>query len=226
MTSHMLYSIAGVIALAAPVAAQAGNAEGRIQVKLLGSAVLADGKLSSVKTDLIGLPAGTGTKADDNVVPTLAVEYFLTPNISAETICCVTSHDVVGTGVVAGTRLVDDLLILPATVTLKYHLTGLGPVKPYVGAGPAWFLMLDYKAGAGAVALGATRAKVDHKFGAAVQAGVDIAVNDSGLGVSLDAKRYFVRPLAHFHTAGGVEALATRHKLDPWVLSAGLSYRF
>ena len=86
--------------------------------------------------------------------------------------------------------------------------------------------MLDYKAGPGAIAAGAARAKVNHKFGAALQAGVDIAVNDQGLGFTLDAKRYFIRPVANFYTAAGVDALSTRHKLDPWVLSAGVSYRF
>ena len=33
------------------------------------------------------LPANTQTKANDNYVPTLAIEYFATPNVSIETIC-------------------------------------------------------------------------------------------------------------------------------------------
>jgi len=119
-----------------PVAAQAGNLDGKIQVKLLGTAVLPDGAITRINTDLIGLPAGSNTAVNDNFVPTIAIEYFFTPNISAETICCVTQHDVDGTGPLAGQRPVDDLLILPATLTLKYHLTGLGAIKPYVGAGP------------------------------------------------------------------------------------------
>ncbi len=225
MKKLLLCAAAGAIALASP-AAHAGTADGKIQVKLLGSAVLADGKVKSIPVDLIGLPAGTDTDASDNGVPTLAVEYFFTPNVSVETICCVTNHQVDGAGAIDGVgRLVEDLLILPATVTVKYHLP-LGPIKPYIGAGPAWFLMLDYKAGVAANALGATRAKVDHKFGAALQAGVDIPIGSKGFGVSLDAKRYFVEPTAHFYTAAGVEALRTKHKLDPWVLSAGIAYRF
>jgi outer membrane protein len=30
----------------------------------------------------------------------------------------------------------------------------------------------------------------------------------------------------HAKTAGGTEVLTTRHQLDPWVLSAGVTYRF
>ena len=62
-------------------------------------------------------------------------------------------------------------------------------------------------------------------FGFALQAGTDIKINDKGLGLTLDAKRYFIDTTARFR-AGTVTRLETLHKLDPWVLSAGLAYRF
>lgn len=68
-------------AFAAP--AHAGSTDGKWQIKVLGSAVLPDGKITRVEKDLIGLPAGSQTKANDNVVPTVAIEYFFTKNISA-----------------------------------------------------------------------------------------------------------------------------------------------
>ena len=116
-------------------------------------------------------------------------------------------------------------MILPATVTLKFHLPA-GKVKPYVGVGPSVFFFIDEKPGATAQALGATRTHLDNRLGVAVQAGFDVALNDQGLGLSIDAKKYFMKTKAHFYTATGVEALTTVHKLDPWVLSAGLAYRF
>ena len=63
------------------------------------------------------------------------------------------------------------------------------------------------------------------KFGVAVQAGIDIPVNDRGLSLSFDAKRYILRPTAHWY-AGPTEVLATKHRLDPWVISAGVGFRF
>jgi len=221
MKKSLIFALCATAAAMLPTSAMAGKPDGKWQIKLLGTAVLPDAKITQI-TDRVGLPAGSNTSASDNGVPTLAVEYFLTPNISAETICCVTQHHVDGTGPIAGVPLVRDLLILPATVTVKYHLP-LGAIKPYVGAGPAWYIMLDYKSPAGSPF---TRTKVDSKFGVALQAGVDIAIGESGLGFSLDAKRYFVRPNAHFFNAAGTELLTTRHKLDPWVLSAGVAYRF
>ncbi|PHR15289.1 MAG: hypothetical protein COA41_16855 [Sphingopyxis sp.] len=205
--------------------AVAGSGDGKIQVKVLGTLVAPDGKITSVELDNIGLPAGTQTEADDNFVPTIAAEYFFTPNISLETICCVTQHDVTGTGPLNGAGLVSNANIIPATLTAKYHLVTGSGFKPYIGAGPTYFIFIDEKAGATAQALGATRQKMNDKVGFALQAGFDLPINDKGLGLSVDAKRYFVTTTARGF-AGPTEVLRTRHRIDPWVISAGLAYRF
>ncbi len=226
--SHLLAGVAGALALMTPIAAQAGTPDGKIQVKILGTAVLPSGGIAEVKSAAIALPAGTDTKASDNYVPTIALEYFLSNNVSVETICCLTAHHVDGAGAIAGVNhLIDDILILPATVTLKYHLTGLGPIKPYFGAGPSYFLILDSKVGSGGTAaLGAASAKLKSKLGFALQAGIDVPLGDKGFGLSVDAKRYFMKPVAAFYSSAGATLLETRHDLDPWVVSAGISYRF
>ena len=59
----------------------------------------------------------------------------------------------------------------------------------------------------------------------ALQAGVDIAINKTGMGVSIDAKKYFMNTRTHFY-AGSTEVLSTTHKLDPWIISGGVYYRF
>lgn len=216
-----LIALVAACALPGQVAAKSGD----VQVKILATLVAPDGKLKDVKLDAIGLPAGVQTKADDNVIPTIAIEYFVADHISIETIAGVTQHDVVGRGTLAGAGLVSDAKIVPATLTLKYHFGKGGGIQPYVGAGPSYFIFIDEKPGAGAVALGATRQKMNDTLGLALQAGVDIPVNDKGLSVTLDAKRYFLRPTARWF-AGETEVLRTRHKLDPWVISAGVGYRF
>jgi len=216
-----LIALVAACALPGQVAAKSGD----VQVKILATLVAPDGKLKDVKLDAIGLPAGVQTKADDNVIPTIAIEYFVADHISIETIAGVTQHDVVGRGPLAGAGLVSDAKIVPATLTLKYHFGKDGGIQPYIGAGPSYFIFIDEKPGAGAVALGATRQKMNDTLGLALQAGVDIPVNDKGLSVTLDAKRYFLRPTARWF-AGETEVLRTRHKLDPWVISAGVGYRF
>lgn len=220
----LLAALAAATMVSSP--ALAGNSEGHWQIKVLGTGVLPDGKITKINNNAIGLPAGSQTVANDNVVPTLAVEYFFTPNISAETICCLTTHHVSGAGPIAGTAIVDHVMILPATVTLKYHLPLPGGIKPYIGAGPTVFFYIDEKPGATTRALGGTSLNLDNKVGVVVQGGIDIPLGDKGLGLSLDAKKYFVNTTLHVRNAGGTEVLQTEHKIAPWVISAGVAYRF
>lgn len=222
MTKKLGWLVGGAALMMLAAPAQAQEPEGKIQVKLLGTAVLPDGKAINGITGFVG----SESDAKNNYVPTLAVEYFLSPNVSVETICCLTTHHITGSaGALAGAELMKDIKIVPATVTLKAHLP-LGIIKPYVGVGPTYFLFLGDKSGAATRSLGLTKAHIDDTFGAVLQAGVDVPLGAKGFGLSLDAKRYFVRPKAYWYTAAGALGLATKHKLDPWVLSAGVSYRF
>lgn len=220
-------ALAAATMLSAP--AQAGSAEGKLQVKVMATGVLPDGKIDKVNPvgakDISGtLGTGADTVANDNWVPTLAVEYFVSKNFSVETICCFTKHKVTGTGGnIDGKNIARDVLILPATITLKAH-ADLGAIKPYVGVGPSLFFYFNEKPGTD-LAAAADSLKMDNKFGVALQAGVDVPVNDAGMGLSLDAKKYFMKTTTHFSKAGD-PVLSTDHKLDPWVVSGGVYYRF
>ena len=220
-------ALATAAAFTAP--AHAANADGKWEVKVLATGVLPDGKIDKVNSAVASVATALGatpqTKANDNVVPTVAIEYYATPNVSIETICCLTNHKVSGLGSIAGADIAQHVLILPATVTLKYHFD-LGAIKPYIGAGPSLFFFIDERPGATTTALGASKLKIDNEFGVALKAGVDVPLGDSGLGISLDAKKYFIKPTTHFYSAAGAEVLSTTHKLDPWVVSGGVYARF
>lgn len=227
----LLAAMAAATMMTSP--AHAANAEGKWQVKVLATGVLPDGKIDSVKSintattlgAAVAATTGPQTRANDNVVPTLAIEYFASKNVSVETICCFTQHHVNGAGGLAGTNLVNHVLVLPATVTLKYHLD-LGAIKPYIGAGPAAFLIFGEKPGSTAKALGTDKVKLSNELGVALQGGVDVPLGDGGMGISLDAKKYWIGTTATFKNAAGVTMLKTKHQLDPWVVSGGVYYRF
>ena len=226
---HYLFAGAALAALsAAPALAQEA---GDIQIKVLATAVLPNGEVDSIEGGTLAATVaslGVQTEANDNYVPTVAAEYFFTNSISVETICCVTAHHVSATAPTAllGANLVDKIHIIPATFTLKYHFGAPGSIRPYIGAGPTYFLFLQDEAGAGAVSvLGAASNHIDDTLGLALQAGVDVPVSE-GMLLSLDAKRYFVSPDVYWYNAAGTEVLHTRHNLDPWVLSAGVGFRF
>ena len=201
----------------------AEKAAGKFQFKVLATLVSHDGGVKEKKVDILGLVMS----ANDNVTPTIAIEYFVTPNISVETIAGVTAHHVsASAGALKGTELVSKIHIVPATLTAKYHLPLGHGIKPYVGAGPSLFLVVaDEPSAALKAALPAvTRTKLTSELGVAVQAGVDIDLGH-GYGLALDAKKYWVGTNATVY-AGNTVALVTRNKLNPWVLSAGVSYRF
>lgn len=218
-------SLASAVALMAAAGASTVHAQeaGDIQVKVLATAVLPDGKITNV-TQLGPLPATTQTAANDNVVPTVAIEYFFTPNISLETICCVTQHDVdIVAGPLTGAEAVSNARVIPATFTLKYHLNP-GGVSPYVGAGPTYFLWINDAPGAQTIPLGVTRQSLSNELGVAVQAGIDVPAGENFI-VSLDAKKYWVNTTARWF-AGNTQVIQTTHAIDPWVLSAGVGFRF
>lgn len=219
----LLAPLAGIVALTLATTAANAQEAGDIQVKVLATAVLPDGKITDVA--LLGpLPATTQTAASDNVVPTVAIEYFFSPNISLETICCVTQHDVdVVAGPLNGAEAVSNARVIPATFTLKYHLNP-GGVSPYVGAGPSYFIWINDAPGADTLPLGVTSQSLSNELGFALQAGIDVPVGDAML-VSLDAKRYFVDTTARWY-AGAATVIDTTHAIDPWVLSAGVGFRF
>lgn len=224
MKPFLACMIAGLAFSATPALAQSDDRAGQLQVKLLGTAVLPDGKITELNVDTVGLPVNTQTKANDNIVPTIAVEYFISDSFSVETICCVTQHDVDAISGLPGAELVSNARLIPATVTAKLHFD-LGNAKPYVGAGPAYFLWIEDKPGAATIPLGVTDTDLSDEFGIALQAGIDIPIGDQGFGINLDAKRYFIDTTARWY-AGNTLAIETKHKLDPWVVSAGVSYRF
>ncbi|KPP93860.1 OmpW family protein [Erythrobacter sp. HL-111] len=226
MKTLLMITGAALALAATPAAAQdRSDRAGDIQFKLLGTAVLPDGEIDQVNVDLVDLPATTQTEANDNVVPTIAVEYFVSDNFSIETIAGMTQHDVDAVAGLPGAELVSDAQLIPATVTAKLHFDLGDTIKPYVGAGPAYFLWVSDKPGAATIPLGVTDTDLSDEFGVALQAGVDVALGDGGFGLTLDAKRYFIGTTARWF-AGETLAIETEHNLDPWVLSAGLAYRF
>lgn len=218
-----------VVAVATLLLGLAGAAQaaetGKFQIKVMATNVAVDGAITHVKRDQLRLPVGSGTRAKDAWVPIVAAEYFVSPRVSIETICCLTQHDVRGSGALDGAALIDNAEVIPATLTVKYHFPLASGLKPYVGAGPAYFVVFGESVGASARALGATKVGLSSEFGAALQAGVDIPLRDRAVGLSIDVKRYFVDTTARFR-AGSQLVLETEHKLDPWVASAGVTWRF
>lgn len=161
---------------------------------------------------------GGRTDITNTFVPELDITYFFTPNLAAELILGVTPHSAKAAGTLAGLGKLGSVWLLPPTLTLQYHFTGMGAFKPYVGAGvnyTVFFGEKDYLL---------SNFKVSNRLGFALQAGVDIMLTPNW-GLNLDVKKLFLKPEAT-GLLGGVVPVKAKLDLDPWLFGVGVTYKF
>lgn len=150
-------------------------------------------------------------KLSNSTVPEVDFTYFFTPNVSAELIAGVTPHDVsTNGGVDAGS-----VWLLPPTLTLQYHFTGLTGVIPYVGAGINYTHFFNADAGT------LTNAKYSDTFGAALQAGADFPLGNNWYA-NVDVKKLYINTNARFAN----NTVTADVDIDPWIIGAGVGYKF
>lgn len=144
--------------------------------------------------------------------PELDFTYFMTDNFAAELILGTTRHDI---DYNSGTDL-GSVWALPPTLTLQYHFTPERTFSPYLGAGLNYTLFYGEDTGTGF-----TNLEVEGGLGYALQAGFDYWLNDNW-GFNMDVKKIFLDVDAELNSG----SITADIDLDPWVLGAGVSYRF
>ena len=161
---------------------------------------------------------GAGTNASSNTTLGLEVGYDLTPNLAARvTVGVPPTTRITGTGPLAGAGELGRLKYGPAVASLTWAFDGMGAMRPYLGAGINYTMMLASEDGA------ITNLDVKNAFGAVLQAGVAMPLSQRW-GLFLDVKKIFLKTTAT-GTAGPAPASASV-RLDPLLVHAGLSYRF
>ncbi|MDB5642039.1 MAG: ompW family protein [Hyphomicrobiales bacterium] len=204
----------GVRAPAAPLLAEQSS-PWMIRVRGL---VVAPQSSASVTVNGVATPGSL--KASTAVVPELDISYFFTKNIAAELILGVTPHNVKGAGALAALGKIGSTWLLPPTLMLQYHFTDFGAFKPYVGAGVNYTFMFSNKE-AGPM----SSFKVKNAAGVALQVGFDYML-DKHWGLNFDVKKLWLRPDATATLAAGSVPVTAKVKLDPWLIGAGVTYRF
>lgn len=161
-----------------------------------------------------GAATGLNVKVNDSFVPTIGIEYYVTPAVSLELIAGSGNHTVKAVGGATNIE-VSELWHVPPTLTAKYHFAPESRISPYVGAGLTyiWFASEDGKNGF----------NVDLKddFGYALQVGADFATKGPW-SVNVDLKHIAFETDANINFG----ALKSKVTLDPWVASVGIGYKF
>ena len=185
-------------------AAIAAGGDSPWMIRVRGLAVIPD-------EDASVAPIGGDVSVDEDYVPELDISYFFTDNIALELILATTDHDVSHSAVGS----LGSVALLPPTLTLQYHFTQNETIKPYVGAGVNYTFFYDEDGVPG------LPIDYDDSFGWALQAGVDVKINDNWYW-NVDVKKVFLE--TDVSIANG--AVTADVDIDPWVVGVGFGYRF
>ena len=169
-----------------------------------------------------------GLKGDSNTQLGITVDYAFNDNWVLELIAATPfSHDVEGTGGLAGNKIAD-IKHLPPSLVAQYHfLDSSYALRPFVGVGINYTTFFDEQPSA---ALKATlntddvEVKLDDSFGFVAQVGANYKIDEkwglhamvSIMDIDTDATVY----------ANGAKALTSTVSLDPVVAMFGLKYSF
>jgi outer membrane protein len=188
---------------ALPMAAQADGGPWLVRLRAV--------QLDSANKDSTGL----ALTINDKLIPEVDISYFFTPQIAAELILTYPQKQTVHSGV-TGTD-VGSFKHLPPTLTLQYHFTGLGAIKPYVGAGVNYTRISNVDFGP-VSSLGVSLDR--NSVGPALQVGADFELAKN-LYLNLDLKKVQIRTdVKSFGQKVG------EFKVDPLLIGIGIGRRF
>jgi len=160
---------------------------------------------------------GGDTELSNSYVPELDLTWFFTKNIAVEAIAAISPHDVEATGTSLGTVDLGSVWLLPPTVLLQYHHPLPHGFKPYVGAGINYTVFFNEDAPGGTV----TDIDYENSFGWALQFGLDYMLNEHWL-INVDVKKLFLSTDVSLNNG----AITADVDINPWIVGAGIGYRF
>jgi outer membrane protein len=108
----------------------------------------------------------------------------------------------------------------PAMLLVQYHFTQFGPIQPYAGIGAGYvFSFANISDGI------LTNFSIDQNFALILQAGADFMLTPNW-GVFVDGKKAFYSTDAQGFAVPGNVPVRTHVTLDPWLASAGITFKY
>lgn len=172
---------------------------------------------NSDSAEVPGIP-GSKVEVDDGTALGINFAYFFTENWAIEVLASTPfTHDIKGAGSISSLGKIGEIDMLPPTVSGQYHFMPKSKIKPYVGAGLTYFLVLDESTSG---ALAGTTLNVDNALGFGLQAGADFMLNEHWL-INLDLR--YIALETDASVGGGSKFNVT---IDPWVYTLAVGYKF
>lgn len=230
----LLFSMIGITAQVQDDASD--NDFKKWQMRLRGVAVLPN---ESAEIGIIGGDA----EVSATVIPELDFTYFFNKNWAVELILGTSKHNVNTTGsnlspvVIDGVALPSDMEVdlghvwlLPPTLTVQYHFSGLEEVRPYLGAGLNYTIF--YGVDEGDVV---KDVEYDNSLGFAFQAGMDYDLNEKWF-LNADFKYILLKTDVTVNASNLnaddsavndlITAIPAEVDLNPLLIGVGVGFRF
>jgi outer membrane protein len=169
---------------------------------------------------------GAGLSTFEHATPSVQIGRFLTKHVAVNATLGLPPHiNIYGGGTIGVlpdgkggfTGKLGEITYGPTALTLQYHFTRAGIIRPYVGVGASYMITFATKDGAFG------NLKVSDDLAPAFEVGTDVMVANK-LGLFMDVKKALLRPTA-YGTFGG-NSVVGKTRLDPWVFSGGVAFHF
>jgi outer membrane protein W len=165
---------------------------------------------------------GEGISTYEHRTPSVQVSYFLADSFALNaTLGLPPKIDIYAAGTIGALPKLGEVTYGPTAFTLQYHPKTNSRFRPYVGAGFSYMIVFDENDGS------FQDLNISNDLAFAFEAGTEVGLGKDW-GMFFDAKKAFLRPkvTGSFQVAPGTFApVDATTKLDPWVFSAGLSFR-
>ncbi len=159
---------------------------------------------------------GGDVEIEDKWVPEIDFSYFLTDNVALELIAASASHSVTAVDTGLGDVYLGEVRHLPPTLLVQYHVQGLGPVKPYVGAGINYTMFFENDSPG-------INVDYDPSVGWALQAGADYQLTDRFFA-NIDLKYIAINSDVTVNTPVGTPQADV--DINPFVFGFGVGVSF
>ncbi|AXI04069.1 OmpW family protein [Aquirhabdus parva] len=161
-----------------------------------------------------GTLAGMQASSSNDVQFTPSVEYAFNPALSAELLLAAPlGHNVTLNGI----RVVK-LKELPPTLSLKYRFPAIQGIQPYFGLGVNYTMFWDEKTEGPVVG---SKLNAINSLGMAGLIGAEYRIPKSPFGIAVDIR--YIDIVSKVKLDGNKIGDLT---INPWVLGAGVTYRF
>jgi outer membrane protein len=217
MRAFSLLPLLAIAAVPAPAFAEAGDVLVRVRAVVVSP--------NEDSGSILPTFPGEGVEVSDSFAPEVDITYMATNHIGFELIAATTKHDFAGTsGATGGIGQLGSTWVLPPTLTAQYHFAPDASVRPYIGAGVNYTAFYSENTTTALEnAIGPTSVSLSNSWGWALQAGVDIDLNES-IFLNFDVKYIDIDTTATLRNAA-IGRQQVDIGLDPIVVGVGIGIR-